>query len=287
MLGSHLSQDEILHQLRYGRPLRFKPVGTTSIVYQMLLDAEVNAAFKPASRQHPTGHLGEIAAYRISRCLGLDNVPPAISRTVRREEIWNRLHPDFTDTWQDILEWTAWDEDNSVSGASIYWVPDLRDVGLDSRRRMDTWGLALHQEGTIRPERTRFYSDLSTMLAFDYLVANWDRFSGSNAQGTPSGDRLYSRDHNVAFAAPLPISTHRRVLEGLLRTEKFSRTFVRRLMLLDERRLRAELGRDPGAERRLPLNDAQIRGVMDRREALLSYVISLVHQHGEDRVLVF
>ncbi len=96
-VGSELDQDVILRYLASARPVRFKPVGSTSIVYEMVLDGPVNAAFKPASRHRPNGAIAEVAAYQIGRLLGMDNIPPAVTRRMRRDEIQSRLHPDYAD----------------------------------------------------------------------------------------------------------------------------------------------------------------------------------------------
>jgi hypothetical protein len=123
------------------------------------------------------------------------------------------------------------------------------------------------------------------MLGLDYLVANWDRWSGGNAQGLPDGTRLFTRDHDMGFSTPLSPPLHQRVFGHLTRTEKFSRSMVERLLEMTEPMLRAELNRDPGARDGLTLSGPQIAGVMDRRRAVLSYVVALIDEHGEDRVL--
>jgi hypothetical protein len=285
-LGAELDQDIILRYLTSARPVRFKPVGSTSIVYEMVLDGPVNAAFKPSSRHRPGGAIAEVATYRIGRLLGMDNVPPAITRRVRRDEIQSRLHPDFADAWDEIVDWTTWQDDGTCVGAAIYWIPEMRSLGLERDGRMTRWSRRLRQEVVrIEPDEADLHTDLSRMLVLDYLVANWDRWSGGNAQGLPDGARLFTRDHDMAFSVPLSAALHRRVFDHLKRTEKFSRSLIERLLAMTEPMLRAELNRDPGARDGLTLTDAQIAGVMDRRRAVLSYVVALVDEHGEDRVL--
>jgi hypothetical protein len=101
----------------------------------------------------------------------------------------------------------------------------------------------------------------------------------------PDGSRLFTRDHDMAFSAPLAPNLHRRVFDHLKRTEQFSRAQVQRLLAMNESVLRRELRRDPGARAGMTLNDEQIAGVMDRRRAVISYVVALVDEYGEDRVL--
>jgi hypothetical protein len=251
----------------------------------VLLDGPIDAAFKPRSLAHPRGHLAEIAAYRVARCLKLDNVPPAVTRRISKARLFERLHPDFSDAWSEIDAWTGWNEDGTVDGAAIYWIPQMRDMGLDRTRSMVRWSWRLSQQAELRERDVPLHRDLSNMVAFDYLIGNWDRFSGGNLTGLPEERRLFIRDHNVAFASRLSTDLNERILGHLKRTEKFSKQFVRNLMALTESRLRAELRRDPGAVRDLALTDEQISAVMNRRQTLISYIASLAEMYGDGQVL--
>jgi hypothetical protein len=247
----------------------------------------ISAAFKPVSRHRPGGAVAEVAAYRVARLLGMDNVPPAMMRRVHRDDLHSRLHPDYRDDWTEIDEWTIWQDDDTCFGAAIYWVPEMRSLGLDESGPMRRWTRRLSQGGRIPEEDVPLHVDLSTMVAFDYLIGNWDRFSGGNLQGLSDGSRLIVRDHDMAFGRQLNDELHQRVLEHLLRTEKLSRRFVTRLLGMNEAALRAELRRDPGAREGLTLDDAQIAGVMDRRRALISYAVALADELGEERAFSF
>jgi hypothetical protein len=288
MLGAKLDQDALLAMIEDAPVRSFEPVGRTSVVFRMELAAEVDAAFKPRTRQHPWGFRAEVAAYRVARLLEMDNVPPAVTRRVSAGRIRDRLHPDFHDAWEEIAQWTLWDPDGTVAGAAIYWIPRMRNLGLEQPGGIGRLRRWLAQGGAIPGEHEELASDASTMVAFDYLIGNWDRWSGGNVQGTASGGRLFIRDHNVAFASPLPTSLHRRVRDHLTGAQRFSRSFVESVARLDADALRAELAQDPGhAAGDAILSDVQIADLMDRRRALLSYVGALVEAHGEERVLVF
>src|SRR5580700_10938504 len=63
-------------------PVAATSIGHTSYVLKLRLSDGAKAAFKPRSKL-PLGdhrYRGEIAAYRLARALGLDNVPPAFPR---------------------------------------------------------------------------------------------------------------------------------------------------------------------------------------------------------------
>ncbi|MFW6049668.1 MAG: hypothetical protein ACODAU_00760 [Myxococcota bacterium] len=287
-LGRSTPPAAILDRLVDAPILWFEPVGRTTVVFRVVFEGGGKGLFEPSTRQHPAGHRAEVAAYRVARLLGLDGVPPAITRRVAREDLRARLDPELEDAWAPIARWTNWSADGWVAGAAIDWVPDARALGLERHEAVRRWSRWLSQEGRVPEDGRALARDLSNMVVFDYLIGHWERLGRGGIEGTPDGARLYLRDHNKAFAAPLPPVLHRRTADGLLRSEKFSRGLVERLARLDADALRAELARDPGHAAGAPLlTAAQVAGVMDRREAILSYVGALIDEHGEEAVLVF
>ncbi|NOY91744.1 MAG: hypothetical protein GXP55_11160 [Deltaproteobacteria bacterium] len=285
--GSDLSTDDVIGLLGHAFPRQFKPVGSSSVVFRMRLDGPITGAYRPRSRMHPRGHLAEIAAYRVARLLGMDQVPPAVSRRVSRSRLRSRLHPDFIDAWDDVRRAIRWDDDGTTEGAAVYWIPRMRDLQLERADAIERWSGWLSQGGEIPQEREELASDISQCIVFDYLIGNWDRFSGGNMLGTRDGSRLFIRDHNLAFEDPLPEHLHGRIWRRLVQTERFSRRQVEALLTLDARSLRAEMDRDPISESRRVLTAAQVRGLLDRRQAILSHVAELSSRLGENRVLTF
>jgi len=101
--------------------------------------ARVTAALKLRSHDVPHGYQSEIAAYRISRLLGLDNVPPAIYRRATWSEIRQRFNQDTLDQRGSIRRAVVWDEDGSAPGAAIYWVKGLRSIRLEQAAAWQSW----------------------------------------------------------------------------------------------------------------------------------------------------
>ena len=289
-VGSSLDQDDVLKHIRAAAITSLRPVGTTSVVFAATLKTGVNAAFKPRQQAKPLGYRSEIAAYRVARLLGLDNVPPSVTRMVPVAVLREKLAPEFRAAEEEFVRALVTEKQGGadvVPGVATYWVPDLRDLGLDSPRRMERWTRHLKQSGVIREEERSWHRDLSNVLLFDYLIANGDRWSGSNLQGVRDGSRVIIRDHDLAFPENLKQEKHAELFAHLMRTEKFSRSVVTNLRAMTEGALRAELGRDPRAATEALLADVQVAGVLERRSAILSYVGALIEQYGEDRVLVF
>ena len=282
-VGTGQSPDELLAVIGSARSRSFKPVGHTSVVLRMRTVARVTAAMKVRSRAVPRGYQYEIAAYRISRLLQLDNVPPAIYRRVRWREIRQRFHEEMLGRRGSVRRKILWDDDESAPGAAIYWVKGMRSVGLED---VPSWA-AWVGHGEIPEGRRVLARDLSTMAVFDMLIGNWDRFSGGNFPTDASRTRALLRDNDRGFSTPLLQGRYEKLLSRLSATERFSRSLVDRLTQLDEAAIRNELARDPGDAVEPLLSDRQINDVLARKATILSHIAALVEERGVDEVLVF
>jgi hypothetical protein len=286
--GHGPDQDFVLEQIVRARPLSFKPISPTGTVMRLRLASSFDAAFKPVTAVRPLGPAAEVSAYRISRCLGLDAVPPAISRAFVAADIRAALDPESRQTWRALRERLgARDDAATVRGVVIYWINDLTAIGLEKRGGLRLVGDWLHHGGAIPDASRSLAASASTMLAFDYVIGNFDRWSGGNVLGDARATRVYVRDHDLAFPARMTEKLHRRLWQDLQHTERFSRRFYAALQRLSPECIARELASDPASARGPLLSGRQLEGVFDRREALLSYIDSLIALHGEREVLVF
>jgi len=282
-VGTTVSQDALLQALATSPSRQFKPVGRTSVLFRMRTASGVTAGYKVKSRNMEQGYKSEIAAYRVSRLLLLDNVPPTIFRLATRKEIKARFHKEKLDRWSSVQRATSWEDDGTVVGAASYWIKGARR-GLEDRK--GTWQTWLRIEGTIPPGKTELARDLSTMAMFDFLVANWDRYSGGNLLMNDEKTRAFLVDHDRAFST-LNEKLYERLLGDLARTERFSKGVVDQLVVLDRNAIHQELAQDPSHGSQPLLTDAQITALLDRRAAILSYIAALVEEYGDDKVLIF
>ncbi len=275
----------IMQAIREHKPLSAKPVGTSSAVFKLHLDGPIDAAFRPESRLNPRGHLAEIAAFRLARVLGLDNVAPVVPRSLPLDELARLVRPSYPEAWA-ALEKDLVSRHGQVFGAAIYWIPDLHELGLDTPAGIERFTRWLSQTRELPADRA-FLAQISSMLAFDYLIGNFDRFSGANAQGDESAQHLFLRDHNLCFLEPFRVLQHQRVMARLKRAQRFSRTFVAAVKALPDADLSGVLAdpMDPSDLRLLSV--AQMDGLLERRRALLSYVAALIDSYGESNVLTF
>lgn len=245
--------------------------------------SRTTAGYKVESHGHKDGYRAEIAAYRVGRLLMLDNVPPTVFRQATRVEIKSRFHKEKLARWRSVARATVWQPGGLVDGAASYWIKGARR-GLDDQR--DRWSAWLVVGAEIPTGKTPLARDLSTMALFDFLVANWDRYSGGNLLMTPDRSRAVLVDHDHAFSS-MNEALYQRLLEDLVRTERFSSVVIDRLMRLDRDAIEMELAQDPSHARESLLNDAQIAAIMDRRATILSHVAALVEEHGSEQVLFF
>lgn len=280
----------ILQALRDAPCAVLKPVGTTSVVFRMELGGDIDAAFKPQTKRHPQGYLAEVAAFRIARALGMDNVAPVVPRQMTLDRLRSLLDPEFQSRWNELSAEMVVGPDQIVRGAAIYWIPDMKELGIDTPEGMGHWRRWLGQENGDPPSRDKsklIAAQVSSMIAFDTLIGNWDRFSGSNAQGDRSGRHLFVRDHNVAFFEPLPAVQSGRLMGRLKQVGRWSRSFAEGLRRLDETTLRRALSDSADPAGFSALTESQIAGVLDRRRTILSYLAAVIDRYGEANVLTF
>jgi hypothetical protein len=285
--GSSLTQDFILHELASAPLLAFRPVGSTSTVFKATMRSTIAAAFKVTTSRRAHGPRSEVAAYRLARCLGLANVVPAVSRSIPVAALRAGLSADQVSRWPQIAERLSIGRDGLVQGAAIYWVDGMQDPKLDPLSGQARIAAMLRLDNPLAPQQQALAAQLSSMLAFDYLIGNWDRFSGGNLKSDASGQIIYLRDHDAAFAPRLSEALQRPMLKRLLRVERIGRGFYTALRALSRDTFQKELAQDPGFGPGQELDAQRVGGLFDRRQTVLSHISALIEEHGEANVLVF
>jgi hypothetical protein len=269
-----------------GAPVAVKSIGHTSYVLKVRLDNGLVAAFKPRSKL-PLGdrrYKGEIAAYRLGRALGLDNVPIAIPRSFAALEIRRAFAT--TEGAEDFDHRALVDAHGSLRGALMPWIEHYDAMAIeegDERLRWERW---LTDGATEVPDADRAMARaLSTMVAFDYVTGNWDRWSGGNVARDGSTGRLLYVDNDGAFYEAPPQQSLSRQMAFLRRVVRFSRSFVAALRATDEATIREALGQDLNDEPLLP--DRIVRDVDTRRRAVVEVVDAQMARAGEAATLAF
>jgi hypothetical protein len=260
--------------------------GGTSVSLRIEFADGSRAAFKPRQIHAHSNPRREIAAYRINRLIGLSSVPPAIGRAFAKEDIFGKLREPSS---LPRLHAEMLLDGPEVHGELSWWIPVLgkpriAGVRVDEPGGMAAWKSYLTQATQIPAESVAMLAQISTLVLWDYLINNPDRWSGGNVNSTEDGSFVYFMDNTFSFGDEL--AGHFRPRGILNKVERFSRSLVARLRTLTEDEVRGAVAHDLGPFEYL-LSDREIAGVIYRRDQAINHVDQLIAQYGEAAVLVF
>jgi hypothetical protein len=254
---------ELLRALA-GAPLSdLHPVGHTSIVFRAKLGAPFRAAYKLATREREFAPFAEVAAYRLATCLGMNNVPPAVLRTSARSQLQQLLAPDAIAKWPTIAQRLLPGE--VIQGAAIFWIEGLQDAPFADQA---------HSPSALEPRRLAppLAAGLITMQVFDYLIGNWDRWSGGNIKTDPDGN-LYVHDNDAAFPKGLTTQQEQRLFAPLQSANSLPEPIVENLRHLTRATLNAAFLADPILKNQPgTIEETRLNGFFERRTKLLSTI---------------
>lgn len=236
---------------------RVKSIGHTSVVFKIELTSGKKAVFKPHSKRGPGRYKGEIAAYGLARALGLDAVPRAFATTFAHAELVTAAKDD--EKAAKLLADDVIVEEGRVKGALTMWIDDYEVLPLEKEPLFSQVRGWLKKGSTIPPEKLELARATSTLIVFDYLTGNWDRWSGANV--AMSEGRVLYVDNDGAFFENPPKDGLARNERMLKATDRFSRSFVEKLRSLSDEDLSAPLD---------VLSKKAIDGVRARRREALA-----------------
>jgi hypothetical protein len=257
-------------------PISGKSVGHTSVVFKLALEGGLAVAYKPRSTRGDHRYRGEIAAYRLARALSLGNVPLAVPRSFDYEALKSAVgrEPVFGEVVKE--------PDGSVRGALIPWIKGLEFIPLENTEWLPKWRAWLRDGGVIPDDERALATQISNVLAFDLVTANWDRWSGGNLGIDRARGMLLYVDNDGAFFDPPPVKEMKWPTALFDGVDHFSRRFVNALRTID---LASALGEEaPGEPLLSPRVVAQTEA---RRKRVLAAIDAKIAKFGEPRVLIF
>lgn len=223
------------------------PIGHTSVVLKIKLEGGLVAAWKPDSRRGKDRYRGEVAARRLARALAIENVPPVGLRAFPRDEL---LRACDADARALVEKEGIADAKGDVPGALVPWIAGLTFPPLESEPKKSRWQKVLAGTAPVGDEGVVYFADISTLVVFDALSGNWDRWSGGNVgfvpldKGARRDAHLLFVDNDAAFLAHPPPDALARNRKLLRATKRFSHSFVAAVRALDPARLEAIFGQD-------------------------------------------
>jgi len=183
--------------------------------------------------------------------------------------------------------WRARDE--LPRGLLAWRVPAIADAKIgklpvDSPEGMMLWASYLKIGAEIPPEERGLVEQLATLVVFDVVIDNSDRWSGANAKASPDGKTLYFMDNTLAFSKFK--HGHDANLAPMRRLQVFPRGLIQKLRTLTLAQLNAalDLGNDDTGLAPL-LDEVEVNAVLSRRNHVIEYVDQLIAEFGEDKVL--
>ena len=266
------SEDDWIAQLSTRPVLRMiSRHSSTATVFRMDLGDGIEIGFKPSRPGQERWWRHEIVSYRLARILGIEGrVPPVVGRHLDGRLFGNFLHVDAMRIARDGL----------VPGSASVWMPALHGERLHEPRERRHWTAWLdpRQPWPTVPAENERARQISELLVFDYLMANFDRWNCCNIP-LDENNQIVMRDNDAGWFPDVmnrvgsPDVVHRlpRHLYAALRTATGEA-------------LRAEVARDPRSNEGLLLEGA-VPAYDRRREALLRHIEALIRTHGEANVL--
>lgn len=267
-----------------GVPRAARSIGHTSVVFKVDLSTGRRAVFKPASRRGPLRYKGEIAARRLGVALGLQNVPRAFFRAMDASAMAAATGGGPREA-AELFTKEAIVTGSVVKGALMPWIDGLAFLPLEREPLVSQWKAWLKRGGTIPDDQQALARQVSTLIAFDFVTGNWDRWSGGNVGIDKASGTLLFVDNDGAFFEVPPKDALERNKKLLLGVDRFSRSFVAQLQELDDPALARALGEEsPG----VPLLSAKaLAGVLQRRKLLLQIIEAKRADAGDEALFAF
>lgn len=265
------SEDEWL-RLMSERPVvrTMERFHSTLFVFHMDLGDGVEISFQPERPGQETFWRREVTSYHLARLLGIENrVPPTVGKRVPLSAFGR-----FANGVGLVV-----DRRGMVLGSASVWMPTLNRVRMHlppARREWSSWVNPARPlpEGPLR-ERAR---QVSEVLVFDYLAANYDRWNCCNITADEHDDLVF-RDNDAGW---FPDVINRQGDPNVVR--RVPRYLYEAVQRVTPEMVRESVSHDPMASSVHLVASRAYTGYELRRQALLANLRRQVERHGEAAV---
>ena len=261
--------------------------GGSSLSLRIDFASGARASFKPLQIHPQSDPRREIAAHRIDRLLGIGHVPPAKSAAFAVDDLVAAIEPDSRARAAGRIADEAFARDGKLVGEVSWWIPEIKSVRIgghpiDEPEGEALWSEYLQAGAAIPVELEPLVAQIASVILFDVLIDNSDRWSGNNTQGSLDNRVLYFMDNTLSFSA-FTIG-HAANLSKLGRIQVFPRALIDKLRALTFDTMVAALGHEDDLLGPL-LTRVEIRAIMSRRDHIVEYIDRLIAELGERAVL--
>ena len=221
--------EELVAPLRAGAVARAKfNRGGDSVSLRLDFKDGARAAFKPRQIYMQSVPRREVAAYRINRLLGLETVPPAIGREFSKAEVLRWLSGRGPES-KSRIDTEVKAPRGRIVGELSFWIPELRPAKiekyrLDEMEGISIWKPLLKAKAPTSEKHQELLAQISSLVAFDFIIDNSDRWTGGNTLGSPDGSILFATDNTLSFGENH--SGHPKSRRYLERCQRFSKSLV-------------------------------------------------------------
>ncbi len=244
---------------------------STAIVYCLDHGDGILSAFKAERPHQETWWRHEIVSYRLAKLLGIDGrVPPVVGRRVPAT-IFGR----YTASDHLVVQ-----SDRQIRGSAAVWVPTLRGEQLHTPERRREWTSWMVPGATIPAASRERARQISEVLVFDWLMANYDRWNCCNIP-VDEHSQIVVRDNDGGWSPPVMAR-----INAPDAVRRLPRRVWERIRTVDGAALRAEVERDPMRAENL-IGRVECDAYDRRRARLVTHVESLIRRYGEDAVLAW
>ncbi len=292
--------------------------GGSSLVYKLLKNKETVAAFKPFQERGQSNYRAEIAAYRLCpliRC-GFDiptNIPVYFDFK-SFSGLYARLASNPKEEFTEIIPTRLPDNTFRVDGTYKDWIPDFADFPIEFTNIWRPWlnsgtsrqdleaplsqilpeiakrhkggskfadKLSPHIQNTTQYELAR---QISNLLVFDFLINNWDRFSGSPTLYGVNCQIAHGRFMSIDNGAGFPVTPSPKPDKHLHEITRFSRLTYNAIQALaqDKQKVNDSLFPNPSDREK-----ERLETFWKQREIYLNYVQKCIDQNGEAETFFF
>jgi hypothetical protein len=265
--------------------------GGSSLSLRIEFSNGARAAFKPEQTHPQSDPRREIAAYRMDRLLGIGHVAPAKGASFTVAQLIAAADPSQRAQLAQRIDDEGTPRGRVLRGELQWWIPEIKDGQLagrplDDANGMAAWGRYLQADGPPIPDELRpLLAQIATVVLFDVVIDNADRWSGTNTKTSPDGATLYFMDNTLSFS-PYTLG-HKANLTPLHDISVFPRALVARLRALTLESVTAAVVRGDDAGLAPLLSQAELRAILARRDHVVTYIDQMIARYGDAAVLAF